>query len=352
MKNQNDRRREARDLAERAIEQLERTDLSLVPVLLTVMRIARLIESPDVEQWMRLELQGYRGNFLPYASWSGREGSLDANGNQLYWVIPLEQVEAELAIARSNLAAATAPLTSVADSGQQTYFGGSTAERVLNNVNAQRMMAAGEIRKHTKIVATVRGAIHDWLSRIVTQLDYGTIVDSAYERVRERVDRHLAETAPDAGRALAAALARSSSDDPEEWSQALTSCRRAMKAVADALYPAREGEVDGHKVGEDDYLNRLTQFVKEKVASTSQREVMQEELESLHARATSLNSIASKGVHSAADRRDLEMAIVRTYFFLGEVLSLADEEAPPIEPHQAIAADAEGQARPTSDSDA
>lgn len=184
------------------------------------------------------------------------------------------------------------------------------------------------------------------MNRIVTQLDYGTIIDTAFDSVRERVDRHLTEHAPEAGRALSAALARATSEDPEEWSQALTSCRRALKAVADALYPAREGEVDGHKVGEDEYLNRLTQYVKEKMTSSSQREVLQEELKSLHARAESLNTIASKGIHSAADRRDLEMGIVRTYFFLGEVLALEEPEAPLMEPHPAIISDPNAQAAP------
>lgn len=58
----------------------------------------------------------------------------------------MEQIEAELSIARSDHAAATIPLTSITDGGQQTYYGGSTAERVMNSVNTRRTMAATQIR--------------------------------------------------------------------------------------------------------------------------------------------------------------------------------------------------------------
>lgn len=348
---------EALVLAAETLELFERIDGSLVPVLLRVMRIARLVSNSEVEQWMRLELRGYRagvtahnGEFLPYAAWSGREGNVNADGKQLYHVLALETIEAELIIARSALAAAAEPVPSVAEQASTMIFGKTAAERLQSSATMNRVTAEVALRKWTRIIASVRGGIYDWLSRELIQLQYGHLVEDAFVAARTRVDAYLRSVAPEVGNALAAAAARADSADPEEWSQALASCRRALKALADAVYPATTDEIDGHKLGSDDYLNRLTQFVKEQTVSGSRSAVLREDLAAVHRRAEALNSLASKGVHSATERADLEMAVVHTYLFAGEILELAgaglhqaappNDSAVPVAEQEAVSVDA------------
>lgn len=127
---------------------------------------------------------------------------------------------------------------------------------------------------------------------------------------------------------LSAAFERARSNDTEEWSQALTSCRRALKAVADIVYPATAEEIDGHKLGDDQFLNRLYQFAREQIASGSQRKFVIAALESVGAMADVLNDLASKGVHSDVDERDLELTIVQTYFIAGEIIALLPPDVP------------------------
>ena len=278
-------------------------------------------------------MRGYRGNaldaggFLPSASWSGREGLVDADGNQRYYVASLEEIEAELAITRGEIAASATPVGSLQEHGAANYLGQTATERIVATANTRRTLAAAELRKWTRIVATVRGSLHDWLSLQIVELRYGVVLETAFDRARARVDGYLARYAPEVGRALAAALERSDSDDPEAWSQALTSCRRTLKALADSVYPATGEVVDGHKLDDEHYLNRLTEFVKQRVESDSQTEVLEEDIRLAHRQAEALNTLASKGVHSGVDEIDLEMALVRTYFLAGDILRLVEEQA-------------------------
>ncbi len=298
------RTRDALELAEETLAQLELGGGRLTPVVLKCLRLARLLDNQQAEEWFRLELRGYRtgvsgpADWAQYAAWSGREGSVDAEGRQLYWTDPIEMIEAELQIAQDDLSALQLPSISVSDTGsvEGLYsFTKTASEKILGAVAIQRRVKASELRKWNKIVSCLRGAIEDWLSSVVTELRYGEIVETAFERARSRFDQLLAQRSPEVGRKLAAAYRRADSDDPEEWSQASTSCRRAIKALADILYPPTDEQPTGHSLGDQEYRNRLIQFVKDKSGSGSQTKLITIEIERVADRVEALDSLASKG---------------------------------------------------------
>lgn len=331
-----DRRHEALSLAEETLAALEIDGARLTPIVLRCLRIARLLDNKTAEAWCNYELHGYQDalatdqNSGLYASWSGRHANKDANGAWTYWIAPIEQIESMYEMARENLRALPIPVTSVSESApvsQPIHYPAplqSTSEKLLNSILSQRAASTAEATKWLRVIASLRGSLHHHLAATVVELRYGRIVDTVFERARNRFDRLLSEIAPDAAAALSAAFARGDGNDPETQSQALTSCRRSLKALADALYPPRE-PIDGHVLDADHFVNRLTQYAKENLQSRSRREALDEEIASVARRAEALNDLASKGIHNEVSREELELVVVRTYVLAGELLGLLPE---------------------------
>ncbi len=321
-------------LAEETLSLLETENGPVAPMVRRCLRLTRMVPSwEEAAKWFRGELQGYGPdafgdeNWGQYAAWSGREiPGTRTSDTANYWPEPIEKVELNLELALDAIRVTQPPTSPVPEPAERVAWyssSGQTAhERVIAHAETTRMLKEPEIRRWHNIVSTLRGAMHDWLSRVVVQLRYGSIVDNAFDRMKARFDDLLSSHAPAAGRALAAAFRRADSGDSEEWSQALTSCRRALKALADSLYPATDAQPTGHELTEPNYKNRLIQFVSERLTSGSLRDLTVTNVESVADRADALNELASKGVHSDVSEKDLELTVVRTYLLAGEVLEL------------------------------
>jgi hypothetical protein len=323
---------DALELAEETLAQLELGNTALAPIVMRCMRLARMLDDVEVEKWMRLELRGYSDEINdgepwgPYAEWSGRRAREDKDGNRFYWIAPIEVVEAELQVAKKDLDALQLPSFSVTDEAQATYNPWPTkTEKLVNLVLTKRAAKAATVTQWTRVTACLRGSIQQWLSGTAVNLRYLEIVETAFERAREDFDALLQQRAPDVARKLAAAYRRAYSDDSEEWSQALTSCRRAVKALADNLYPPTGEQPTGRALTEDHYRNRLIQFAAEHLTSGSQTEMIEAEINLVVSRVEALDALASKGVHTDVDERDLELAVVHTYLLAGELLALLPE---------------------------
>lgn len=110
----------------------------------------------------------------------------------------------------------------------------------------------------------------------------------------------------------------------EDSALLLTEVRRALKSAADFFYPAVDGKVtcaDGVErlLGDDQYLNRLHQFLAERIAGSTSKEMLQAELAHLVAYLRRLNDMASKGVHAAVTLAEAKQGLVGLYFFLFNV---------------------------------
>jgi hypothetical protein len=185
------------------------------------------------------------------------------------------------------------------------------------------------------LLTRVRHHAFTYLCQWERQLTFSVVQENALATVSERVDKLLATRAPDvldkfnvAFRRLREAAARDSeAEAAEEWSQALTSCRRILKAVVDIVQPvdpARLETAEGHKLTDDAYKNRLVEFLKRTVESNSFRAALIQDGESLYDRFSSVDTIASKGVHAQIAVDEAEFCALRTYLLCGEVLWLSD----------------------------
>lgn len=188
------------------------------------------------------------------------------------------------------------------------------------------------IQQQTEILERIRQDVHSYLVLVEANLHTGKPSSSVFERGLQYVRTALVEHAPAALDKFTAAESRLAAGTPEDLSQALTSTRRMIKDIADALYPATGETIIGDdKVGrvmdDDAYRNRLTQFAKEKLGKHLQGKVMGDALSSYGKRITNLDSMASKGVHGEVTTAEAEQCVIWSFMLAADLLRIADGTA-------------------------
>lgn len=180
------------------------------------------------------------------------------------------------------------------------------------------------------ILERIRNRVHEFLSQTEKQLVYGQLHSDLFERNRQYVDLKLGQLCPDALDKFMSAYKRLSEGDPEARSQALASCRRLLKSLADVLYPPRDEPVAGPDgktriLGEEQYVSRLWQYVYGRVSSTRSGQLLLAEVQETGNRLDRLYDLTSKGVHSETSEFEVNQAVIQTYLLIGDLMRLYDE---------------------------
>ena len=115
------------------------------------------------------------------------------------------------------------------------------------------------------------------------------------------------------------------SNNSEDFSLALTEVRRAIKSAADFFFPPMKNKVicaDGNErsLGEDNYLNRLHEYILKTFSKSTSRELLEAEFENLAAFIRRIDSLASKGVHANVTKEEAIQGLVGLYFFLYNII--------------------------------
>jgi hypothetical protein len=195
----------------------------------------------------------------------------------------------------------------------------------------QRTLLLGRKADLEALTQRLRNRLFHYLSTVEAQLHFDARASDTFEAHRAYVDARLQAVAPAAFEQLSAAYQRRAANEAEARSHALTSCRRALKSLADALYPATGEAVEGadgqsRKMTDDRYISRLLQFVTEKASllGDAQRDLLRAEVALLGQTLDALNDLASKGVHASTSDTEVDHCILQTYLTAGNLLRLAD----------------------------
>jgi hypothetical protein len=235
----------------------------------------------------------------------------------------LEELEQEVKSFSAALAAARDPDVSVSSANpyQQVW------NPVGNNYERQtiRTSAAQAQRR----LSAQRAFIYSYVLRRHYELKFSGIADDIFTRIREKVDSAIGERVPDAIKKLTAVYGNLQSENPEDWSNAVHSCRRILQDLADSTYPARAdtvSEIDGKKktikLGPDQYINRLIAFIAERTKSKRFSAVVGSQLQFIGDRLDAVFAAAQKGSHATVTREEADRYVVYTYLITGDILSL------------------------------
>lgn len=144
--------------------------------------------------------------------------------------------------------------------------------------------------------------------------------------IADDVVHRLGDTAPDLSNKLWAMLDTfSKSETNEQLAQVTASCRRIIEYVSDQLFPPIDGELEGRKMGANQYRNRLLAFVDQSRKSNTNIDVVWISTKTLSEQIEKLTELTNKGVHSEVCRAETRRCLLRTIILLDDIISLKSE---------------------------
>jgi hypothetical protein len=323
---------EALALSEDALADIELSRIPLASVALKASRLARLLNDFEAQQMFRAEAGGYPSGpagvdpqTWHLAELAGRTyEAIDDKTKQAKTVAFVEsigQLESDVEGAKIGLEAAKDPNVSLAS---------ANPHQVLSAPRGNMYERAALHRNHTTAsqrLASRRALIHEYVSRRYYELKFSGAAQNVFSAVREAVDGSIGETVPGAVQQLASVLDNLRSQNPEDWSNAVHSCRRILQNLADAVFPAQDEKRtlgDGHSVnlGPDNYINRLVCYAEDNSDSARFHDLVGSHLKFLGDRLDAVFHAAQKGSHAAVSHDEANRYVIYTYMLVGDILAL------------------------------
>ena len=185
----------------------------------------------------------------------------------------------------------------------------------------------------TKELASRRTFIYNYVIRKHYEIRFSSLAEDVFTRIRSRVDSSIGLAIPDTVKKLTAAYENLRSDNPEDWANAVHSCRRLLQDLADAVFPpqkeARSRNVDGReteiKLGADQYINRLVAYIEDSSESRRFEEIVGSNLCYIGNRLDAVFGATQKGSHATVTKEEADRYVVYTYLIVGDILSLRSE---------------------------
>jgi hypothetical protein len=326
---------EALPLSEEILRNLELNEMSLTNIAMKTGRLARLLNEFKIQKIMEYEVSGYpttpmglAPEIYQLAVAAERElqykDEKTAKLKNYVFIESIEELEYETKIAEKALDAARDRDVSVSSANPyQTVFTpvGNWYERKQIRDTASRS---------AKRLSSRRVVIYRYVLKKHYELKFSGIAGDIFSRIREKVDLMIGALIPDTVNKLSAVYDNLQSENPEDWSNAVHSCRRILQDLADAVFPPasdRVKEVAGKqrtiKLGKDNYINRIMAFVEDRSNSERFQDIVGSHLSFLGDRLDSVFQAAQKGSHDVIVTRDeADRYVVYTYLVVGDVLSL------------------------------
>lgn len=303
-------------LCEEVLQNIELNEIPLDSIILKASRIARLLGDSDNQQILQFEASGYPKTSTGVSSETMR----------------LADLAGRVSLAKDD----------ISDEFKKTCFTESIQE-IEATIDSQkaalkacdpkfvvpRNSHARAVKIYSGRLASRRAFVHKYVVDQLAELKFSGVADNVFSRIRLHVDARIAKLVPDATRKFLAIHDNLASENTEDWSNSVHSCRRILQDLADALFPAQEVRtLNGGKeikLGVENYINRLTCFVEDRSGSERYNEVVGSHLSFLGNRLDALFKAAQKGSHTTIhSREEADRYVVFTYMVVGDILNLVE----------------------------
>ncbi|MBA7653284.1 hypothetical protein ES703_61131 [subsurface metagenome] len=326
---------EAINLSKDIIQNIELNELSLTNIALKTLRLARLLNDFEMEKILRYEVSGYPSEPDGIPSDIYKLGILAKRGKiskdeetseieETVYTQSIEELELKIRTFQISLEAARDPDISLSSANPRQFI-----PPVLGNVT-ERLNIRTDLIVATKRLSERRSFIHEYVLKKYSELKFSSIADDIFSRIRERVDIGIGKHLPDSIKRFSAIYTNLQSENPEDWSNAVHSCRRILKDLADAIFPPRDPiiiNIDGNekeiKLGKEQYINRIITFIEEKSNSNSYKKIVGSNLTFIEDRLNAVLEASHKGTHDTIiSKVEADRYVVYTYMIIGDILTL------------------------------
>ena len=312
MKNKNE---EALILAEEILKNIELEEISMNSVVMKCSRLARLASNPTIMKAFQYELAGYpkdkKGRFLPETWVIGDvfnrvhlDTDKDGKCEQYMFTETITELEASLESLKKYLEISTTPL--------------------------ERSSLPRRIKRTAGLIGRLKAGYHSYVLKVYHRLKFGAITEEIFNRMRKKVDENLQKFCPGAMKKFITVYENLKTGEDENWANAVHSCRRILKDLADSLYPPSKQEVTTKsgkkmKLDKEHYVLRLIEFIKSKSDSETFTRVVGSTLDHIGNRIDSVYKSTTKGTHAKIEKEEAARYVIHTYLLIGDILSLAEE---------------------------
>lgn len=210
--------------------------------------------------------------------------------------------------------------------------GFSSVDFIENKLNVLIREKKGNDGSHYKNplqshLAYIKKYTFEYLTELHDKLKFSGTISSSFDLLKDAVDDRLLDLDPEIAEQLMLAFKSVSSDSKEEWSHALTTCRRLLESLADKLYPASDLVIGKRTFKQNQFVNRLWQFMNDTIESDSNRDLAQMHVNYLGSWLEKANKITNKGVHDEVSQLEATKAVFHIYLMLADLLDYLDPSA-------------------------
>mgnify|MGYP001051991965 CR=1 FL=1 len=329
---------EALDLSSEILKNLELSELPLKTIALKASRLARLLNDFDYQKIMSYEAGGYP-NQKTIAPETARLAILaqrvyeqiypsDGEVKEYIYFSSVGELEQNLNTTETSLAAARDPDISVSSANPHQYVSAGIVNRQeRHNIRVTAITIARRLENR-------RNFIYQYVLRKHYELKFSGIANDLFSRYRLEVDSKIGKKLPKSINKFSAVYENLVSENPENWANAVHSCRRILQDLADAVFPPtsetrlrKSGNQDIEiKLGNNEYINRLIAFIEDNSDSERFEELIGSHLSYLGDRLDSVFKASQKGSHSTVTKEEADRYVLYTYLLVGDVLSLISED--------------------------
>jgi hypothetical protein len=176
-------------------------------------------------------------------------------------------------------------------------------------------------RKAAEYLGTFRTETYSFALGIYQKWQFGNIAESIFEKKRRRVEPVLTKIFPDANKRLNSIELNVNSTNPEDWKNAVTSCRTLLMDIADILNPPEKPE------DKDKYLNRLKDFVSPLIKSETKGKLVKSYFDELKKRIEYTSNLTQGSAHKERPRlEEAENVVLYTYLLIADLMEIYQQE--------------------------
>lgn len=296
------------ELSKELLDDIELSRTNVENLILKASRLARLVGSEEVRQWLKLEMGGYNSSdelSLKYMGLTGRW--IDKEKNTGYWG-PLAQQEAAIDAQKAKLAGMRTPDSS-----------GEWAGMAIANVTRSMSEVANIISRLSGIKSRVLAHLHTFVTEIYYEKEFDNLSESIFEKYKKDVDILIGTSCGNVLEQIPSVMSRLAEGNQESISQALTTCRRILESFADSIFPPIEDTIEigsnQLSLNASKYQNRINAYIHQRIESSTRKTRFRQNLSNLFDR-------VSTGVHKDVTAEEARALFLNTYLIIGEILHL------------------------------
>ena len=320
----------------KVINGIEDETISVSSSLLLCMKIARLVNDLEGQEWLSYEYGGYpkegeaSSQVWEIADKHGRVfRDKDENGKSATYMFTSLCGELEVRIDSDKKALNNYSTQGFSVAGEWAL---AATTRLTSSVEIQTQSLLKNITTAQKNLSILKSQYYEYALRWQLELQFGSTAKTIFDEYQEKVNEYYSSLPKPTLQKLSAIEELMEDGNPERYAQVLTSCRRLWADVANALFtevlPNYSGKMFKTKSGQDIDVsgdhdnNKLSAVIETLQAKAMKNTLVGSETRYLIDWLEQINHRQSEGVHAEVTREQAMRCIIHTYIALGDILSL------------------------------